>query len=238
MLTVARVTVRSNVFLPSLHGQAHLGARRALDPRDAGLLRDALQRLAVDLDDEVAVLQAGARRRRLVVDPRDPQALVDAHDAEADAREAALGDLLVALVLGGREVVGELVAERRDHALDRGVGQLALGHLVDVVVLDEVVRVGDDLRLLVDEDAADEPGQVLGLRAEPDPHDEQDRREHRQGESEWPRPVEAPHVRPQGRRASSAPDKRPAVCVRRAGSGAATGPSRRRRRPRSQPAGP
>ena len=89
-------------------------------------------RLAVDMRDEVAGLQPGARRRR-VVDRRDhlDQAVLH-RDLDAEPAELAAGlHLHVAEVLGVH--VARMRVERGQHAVDRGFDQLLVGDLLDIV---------------------------------------------------------------------------------------------------------
>ena len=110
--------------------------------------RHAARRGVVDLDDQVAGLDAGAERGR-VLDRRD-----DAHDAvldadlDAEAAELALRGDLQFLERLGVEEVGVRV-EPAHHAVDRFLDELVVGDRLDVVALDLAEDRREELQVLV-----------------------------------------------------------------------------------------
>src|SRR4029079_14946603 len=78
-------------LLAGAHGQLDLGAGRALDPRRRLLRARAGDRLAVDLGDDVTLLQAAAGGRRALVDRDDLEPFVGRLHRHPDALEAPLG---------------------------------------------------------------------------------------------------------------------------------------------------
>jgi hypothetical protein len=78
----------------------------------------------------------------------------------------------------GIEVVGEPVVERADDPGDRLVGEILLGDLAVVRVVDGVDRLVDDARVLVaDQRVAQEAGQAGRMGAQVDPGEQQDQAE-------------------------------------------------------------
>ena len=102
----------------------------------------------VDLDDQVAGLDAGAERGR-VLDRRDHahDAVLDA-DLDAEAAELALRADLQLLERVGVQEVGVRV-EPADHAVDGLADQLVVGDGLDVVALDLAEDRGQELQVLV-----------------------------------------------------------------------------------------
>ncbi len=110
--------------------------------------RQALHALAVDADDDVAGLDAGLGRRR-VVDRRDDldHAVLLGH-LDAEAAELALGlHLHVAIGLGVH--VARMRIERGQHAVDRGLDQLGFVGLLDVVGADLLEHVAEQIELTI-----------------------------------------------------------------------------------------
>ena len=110
-----------------IHRPAHL--------LDRLLERHALDGFVVELDDEIARLEARFRRRR-VVDRRDDldQAVIHG-DLDAESAELAAGlNLHVAEAFGVH--VARVRVERGQHAVDRGLDQLVILDRLDVVLLD------------------------------------------------------------------------------------------------------
>ena len=125
-----------------------LGARLAAHLLDRLRQRHAARRGVVDLDDEVAGLDAGAEGRR-VLDRRDDadEAVLDA-DLDAQAAEVALGGDLQLLERVGVEEVGVRV-EPAHHPVDRFLDQLLVGDRLDVVALDLAEDGRQELQVLV-----------------------------------------------------------------------------------------
>jgi hypothetical protein len=113
--------------------------------------REAHDRLAVKLDDEVAGLDPGARRRG-VVDRRHHLYEAVLHgDFDAEAAEFAAGLHLHLVEALGVEIARVRV-EGGEHAVDGILHQLLVGHLLDIV--------GADLF----EDVAEQPQLLIGVR--------------------------------------------------------------------------
>src|SRR5438132_8404363 len=97
----------------------------------------ALGALPVDCVDDVARLQPGFLRRCSRHDADEDDLVRFLLDGGADAGELAAEEALVGTILVGRQVAGELVTERVDHAGCGTLGQLdAAGIGLDIVLLD------------------------------------------------------------------------------------------------------
>ena len=145
----ARQRERQQAFGILAHDrQRDRGARLAAHQLDGLGERHAAGRAVVDLDDEVARLDARAKRRR-VVDRGDDLdgAVLDAH-FDAEAAELALRRDLKVLVALGVEEIGMRV-EPVDHSVDRFLDELLVGHRLDVVALDPAEHRGQELQILV-----------------------------------------------------------------------------------------
>jgi hypothetical protein len=166
-----------------LQAQPHGGPDASLDQRHRRLVGQALDAPAVDGDDEVALLQVTAARRRVVEDLDDLQPAPVLHDRDADAGELAALLLAELGVLLRIEVVREAVVQRRDDAVDRLVGQLAARDRPVVGAVDVVDRLAHDARVAVaDQRVAQEAGQPVGVRADVDPCEQQDQTQHEGGD--------------------------------------------------------
>ena len=116
-------------------GQHDLGVRLAAHALDGLVDRQALDQRVVDLGDEVAALQAGAKRGRAFDRADDlDQAVFHAH-LDADADEAA-GRGLAEFLEGLLVEVLRMRVEAGDHAADRVADELLLVDRLDVVALD------------------------------------------------------------------------------------------------------
>ncbi len=100
------------------------------------------------MGDQVARLQAGARRRG-VVDRRDHLDQPALHrDFDAQPAELAAGlDLHVGEVLGV-EIIGMRV-ERGQHAVDRALDQRVVLDVVDIAVAHQLEHITEQVELLV-----------------------------------------------------------------------------------------
>jgi len=129
------------------HRQHDRGLGLAAHQLDGLGQRHATGELVVDLDDQIAAPDAGARRRR-VVDRRDHanRTLLGA-DLDAEAAELALGAGLQVLEGVGIEE-GRVRVEPREHAADGLLDQLAVVHRLDVVGLDGAEDFGELADLL------------------------------------------------------------------------------------------
>ena len=109
--------------------------------------RQTLGRLAVDLDDQVAGLDAGLRCRR-IVDGRDhlDEAILHA-DLDAQAAELAAGAFLQ-FGEGFRLEVGRVRVEVAEHALDGILQQGLVAHRLDVGCLDAVHHLGEGAQII------------------------------------------------------------------------------------------
>ena len=128
----------------------------------------AARQLVVDLDDDVARLDAGARRGR-VVDRRDhaDHAVLGA-DLDAEAAELALGAGLQVLEGVGVEECRVRV-ETRQHAADCLFDQLAVIDRLDIVGLDGAEHVGE-LADLFERDRAAAIAERVGGNTQADRH--------------------------------------------------------------------
>ena len=127
-------------------GQRDLGARLAAHFLHRVGQRQAAHRGVVDLDDQVAALDAGLLRRG-VLDGRHhlDQAVLGA-DFDAEAAEFALSAFLEFLERFRIHVVGVRV-QAGQHALDGRGDQLLVFHRVDVVLLDAAKHFGEGAQL-------------------------------------------------------------------------------------------
>ena len=125
-----------------------LGVDRPLHLVDGLLQRKPLDRVAVDLRDQIARQDAGLRRRR-IVDRRDylDQAILH-RDLDAEPAELAGGGLLH---VAPRLVVhvARMRIERGDHAVDRALDQLGVVGLFDVVGPDPLEHVAEQIELRI-----------------------------------------------------------------------------------------
>ena len=124
----------------SAHGQVHDGSRPAADEVLDFVEFQPGHRLAVDGQDLVADLDARAIRRR-TFNRRDDdrfaaRILLDVH---ADAAEvAAFERLFEAVDLARRQIRRVRIAQRIQHAANRGLGQLGIGGDLSVLRLCEL----------------------------------------------------------------------------------------------------
>ena len=118
--------------LARLHGEHDVGVGRAAHALDGLGQGEAQHRFVVEMGDQVAGLQTRAMRRR-VVDRRDHLDEAVLH-RDLDAEPA---DLAAALDLHFPEILGVQIArmrvERGQHAVDRGLDQLFVAHIGDVI---------------------------------------------------------------------------------------------------------
>ena len=128
--------------------QRHRGADRPAHLVDRLIERHALRRGAVDGGDDVAGHQARLGGRR-VVDRRDhlDEPVLLGH-LDAEAAELALGRTLHLAIGVGVHVAGMRV-ERRQHAVDRRIDQLALVRLLDVIVANLLEHVAEQIELAI-----------------------------------------------------------------------------------------
>ena len=126
--------------------ELHRRVDRAAHLVDRLIERQALRRLVVDRGDDVAGQHARLGGRR-IVDRRHhlDEAVLLGH-LDAKAAELALRlDLHVAERLGVH--VARMGVERGEHAVDRGLDQLRLVRLLDIVVADLVEHVAEQVEL-------------------------------------------------------------------------------------------
>ena len=188
----------------ALDGEGDVGARLAADLRDLVVDGRALDALAVDGEHVVAGLQPGPVGRRVVERCDDDEAAdvvergaggqvgrilrVRHRHLGTDAAEAAGQVTERLLVLLGRHVARVRVLDAvLEHAADRALGQLVGVEIVDVVVLDPVVRLAERGERLVGCGAAGGRGAASGQVAA----DEEDGTDHggqREGDDPGHRP--------------------------------------------------
>ena len=123
-----------------LHRAAH-----ALDRFRQG---EAHDRFAVDMADEVARLQPGARRRGVVDRRYDLDQAVFHRDLDAEAAELAAGLHLHVLELARRQEA-RMRVQRREHPLDGGLDELFVGHVLDIFRADALEHVAEQVELAV-----------------------------------------------------------------------------------------
>ncbi len=129
-------------------GQRDLGADLAAHLVDRVVEVEALHRDAVDRGDIVAGLQAGARGGRIVDRRNDLHQAVLHRHFDADAAERALGlDLHVGERLGVH--VAGMRIEAGDHAVDRGVDELAVIHRADIFGTHRLEGVAEEIELAI-----------------------------------------------------------------------------------------
>ena len=116
----------------------------------------------VDLDDQVAGLDAGAKRGRILDRRDDLDEAVFHADLDAQAAELALRRYLQFLVGIGVEEVGVRV-QPVDHAVDGFFDQFFICHRFDIVALDATEYGGEQLQILV---GNGQPGFTIGQRRE------------------------------------------------------------------------
>ena len=135
-------------------GELDVGAGLAAHQLDGIVERQALHRLVVDADDQVAGLDAGAGGRG-VVDGRYhlDQSAFHRH-LDAETAELAGGADAQFLELLGAEV-GRMGVETGQHAADAVLEQFLVLYRFDIVLLDAGHDIGEGLQLLV--------GDALGL---------------------------------------------------------------------------
>jgi hypothetical protein len=129
-------------------GQQDLRAGLAAHHFDRLRQRHAARRGVIDLDDQVAGLDARAKRRR-ILDRRDDadHAVFDAH-FDAEAAELALRVDLQFLESVGIEEIGVRV-EPVHHAVDRFLDELFIRDLLDVIALDLAEDRREELQVFV-----------------------------------------------------------------------------------------
>ena len=131
------------------HGDDDLGADRPAHHLDRLVQRQAEYRFAIDMGDEIAGLDPGGICRG-VVDRRHhlDEALFLGH---LDAQTAELAPGLHPHVGGviRRQIAGMRV-ERGQHAVDRGLDQLAFVDLLDILRANAFEDVAKQVKLLVD----------------------------------------------------------------------------------------
>ena len=118
-------------------GQDHAGALRPANLLDGVVQAQLHGRLAVDLHDDVAGLQAGLVSRGVFNGRDHDEPPVLGADLDADAVEGPAGRVLQLLeIVGGEE--GRVRVKLFEHALDGVLDQLGLGDLLDIVGLHHV----------------------------------------------------------------------------------------------------
>ncbi len=106
----------------------------------------AHHRLAVDVGDHVAGLDASPERRRVVDRRNDLDQAVLHRDLDAQPAELALGlDLHVAIALGVE--IARMWIKGGEHAVDRGLDQRLVGHLLDIFAAHAFEHVAEQLEL-------------------------------------------------------------------------------------------
>src|SRR5439155_12498524 len=133
--------------------------------------------------DQIAWLDLCARRRRAPKDARDLQAARVLYDRHADTGELAPDRLFEQPVLVRREIVREPIMESLDHPLERAVLEEVVGHLLGVVVLDDVRGLRMHGGRLLHERVSDRSWQIAGMAAEVEAGRQ---RGESGGEREWP----------------------------------------------------
>ena len=124
------------------------GVNRPLHLVDGLLEGQALNRVAVDIGDEIARHDAGLRRRRAVHRRDHLHQAVFHGDLDAEAAELAMRGFLH--VAPGRLIhVTRMRVERRDHAVDGALDQLGVVGLLDIVGPDPLEHVAEQIELRI-----------------------------------------------------------------------------------------
>jgi hypothetical protein len=128
-------------------GERDVRVRLAAHPLHGIVERHALHRRVVELDDEIARLDAGAKRGGVLDGGDDLDEAVFHSDLDAEPSELALGADLQLLERLGVEV-GRVRIEARQHAVDRLGDEPLVLHGLDVVGLHRAEDVGEGAQLL------------------------------------------------------------------------------------------
>ncbi len=132
----------------ALDGELDLAAHGPAHALDRVVEAHALDRFAVDLHDEVAGLEARVRGRRVVDRRHHLDDAVLHRDLDAEAAElAAHLDLHVAEILGVH--VARMRVERAQHAVDRGLDELLVRHVLDIVGADPLEHLAEQVELAI-----------------------------------------------------------------------------------------
>ena len=148
MISRVRREGQRRVDILARNRQHDLRAGLAAHFLDRLVQRQAAGHGVVDLDDEVARLDARAERRRVLDRGNDLDDAVFDADFDAEAAELALGRDLQFLERIGVEKVGMRV-EAVHHAVDGFADQLVVRHRLDVVALDPSEHGGEELQVFV-----------------------------------------------------------------------------------------
>ena len=130
------------------YGQVDIAVDRAPHLLDGLRERQTLHRVAVEMGDQIARLQAGMRGRR-VVDRRDDlyESVLHRH-FDAEPAELAAGLHLHVIEVFGVEVI-RMRIERGQHAVDRALDQLIVLDLIGVTVAHDLEHIAEQVELLV-----------------------------------------------------------------------------------------
>ena len=135
-------------LLAAAHRQHDLGIDRPAHLVDGVGERQAHDRLVVDLDDQIARLDAGLGRGRAVDGRDDLDHAVLHRDLDAEAAELALGLHLHVIPFLGIHVAGMRV-EGGQHAVDRRLDQLLVRDRLDIGGADLLEHVAEQVELLI-----------------------------------------------------------------------------------------
>ena len=121
---------------------------RAAHQIDGLIERHALDRLAIDLADEIVGLDAGALGRRIVDRRDDLDEAVFHGDLDAEPAEFAAGLHLHVLVGFGIHVA-RMRIERGQHAVDRRIDQLGVVDRLDIIGAHALENVAEQIELAI-----------------------------------------------------------------------------------------
>ena len=128
--------------------QPDLGVDRAAHLLDGLVEGQTLHRFVVELGDDVVGHDAGLRRRRVVDRRDDLDQAVFHRDFDAEAAELAAGLHLHVAEALGVHVAGVRI-EAGQHAADRGLDQLAVVGLLDIVAAHALEHVAEQIELAI-----------------------------------------------------------------------------------------
>ena len=133
------------------------GVDRPLHLVDGLLQGQALNRVAVDVGDQIARHDAGLRGRRAIHRRDHLDEAIFHRDLDAEAAELAVRGLLH-VVPGLLVHVARMRIERGDHAVDGALDQLGVVGLLDIVGPDPLEHVAEQIELRIDVGVGRRPG--------------------------------------------------------------------------------